>query len=247
MTNLTPADREALDRTRADVDQLLREARARGERPALPGVDLREVNLRGVDLAVADLSRADLRGADLSAADLSVADLAGADLREVDLRGANLRGVDLREADLRGLNLRGADLRGAHLSGANLRGADLRGNDLSGVNLYGANLRGTVLSRANLHRTVGALSLGYTPSGGTDLRPLPDGTWLLTVGCWSGTTDDLRALITGSDWPSLCDADERDRRRPILRGLADQADALAVYHSDWLTAVVLRWGAGDAA
>ena len=50
--------------------------------------DLRNVNLRGVNLCNADLCYADLRG--------------------VNLRGVNLCNADLRYADLRGVNLRGA-------------------------------------------------------------------------------------------------------------------------------------------
>ena len=140
----------------------------------------------------------------------------------------------IAEARAKGLT---PDLSGADLSGANLRGADLRGANLRGANLRGANLRG-----ANLSGAVGVFGLGRTPSGPTDLRPLPNGTWQITVGCFKGSTDELRAVIAGDDWPSECDEGERNRRRPILMGLADYADALAAYHSPLLDAVVQKWG-----
>ena len=177
-------------------------------------------------------ARPDLAGADLRGADLREADLYRADLREASLYRADLAGADLRGADLYRADLREADLREADLRGADLHGADLRGADLHGANLHGA----------NLHKAVGALSLGDTPSGPANLRPLPSGRWLLTVGCWSGTTADLRALAAGDDYPSGCDASERARRRPILMSLAAYADVLAAYHRDWLTAVVDTWG-----
>ena len=134
----------------------------------------------------------------------------------------------IEEACARGITL---DLRGADLRGADLRWADLRGADLHGANLSEADLSG-----AN-----GVFGLGRTPSGLTDLRPLPNGTWQITVGCFKGTTSELRAVITSDDWPSECGEEERDRRRPILTALADYADAIAAYHPHLLDATVKKW------
>ena len=120
------------------------------------------------------------------------ANLSGADLRAADLYGADLYGADLRGANLYGADLRGADLYGADLRGANLYGADLRGADLYGADLRGANLRG---ARHHL------LIVDGLPSGYAVHTSTPDGWWL-RVGCWAGTTDQLRTLIaTDSDWP----------------------------------------------
>ena len=58
--------------------------------------------------------------ANLRDADLRYVDLSGADLRNADLYGANLRG-----ADLRNVNLHGADLRYVDLSGADLDYSEL--------------------------------------------------------------------------------------------------------------------------
>ena len=111
-----------------------------GEKANLKETDLRRVDLNGANLRVADLREADLRGACLICADLSGANLRGVDLSEsdiseADLSGAHLVGADLRIADLSGANLRGVDLSEASLSGADLSGADLRDADLSGANL----------------------------------------------------------------------------------------------------------------
>ncbi|MGC0144429.1 pentapeptide repeat-containing protein [Pseudactinotalea sp. Z1732] len=129
-----------------------------------------------------------------------------------DLRGANLRGADLRDANLRGANLRGADLRGANLRGANLRGADLR------------DAVGGILQITGLH-----------PYQAT-LVPTCHG-WRLTIGCWTGTVQDLRTLIASDDdWPEAR-GEEVARRRPLLAALADVCDAHAAAHAADLAAV----------
>ena len=153
----------------------------------------------------------------------------------------NLRGADLRDADLSEADLREVDLRWANLRWADLHRADLGGADLRWADLRGADLRDADLSEANLHGVRGVIPLGCTPSGYARMAPLPNGTWRLTVGCWGGTTAELRTLIAGEDWPDAT-GPERDRRRPILAALADLADAQATYHAGWLTAVVKRWG-----
>ena len=127
------------------------------------------------------------------------------------------------DADLSGANLLGANLRGANLLGANLRGANLRGADLSGADLWGG------------------FQHNGLPSGQAVGFPTVDG-WVLRVGCWKGSTDELRELVAGEDWPSSADAVERDRRRPGLLLLADLFDAHCVYHQGKLDAVVERWG-----
>ena len=143
-----------------------------------------------------------------------------ADLREADLRGANLYWADLREA-----NLSWANLRGANLYEADLRGANLYGANLSWARLYGANLREADLRGASVSHPL--LSCD-TPSGRLTLVPLHD-HWHLRIGCWTGTTDDLRTLIAGDDWPQAEGA-EQDKRRPVLAAIADLVDAHIAYH-----------------
>ena len=143
-----------------------------------------------------------------------------ADLREADLRGANLSW-----ANLYGANLSWAVLRGADLRGANLRGANLYGASLSWANLYGANLREADLYGASVSHPL--LSCD-TPSGRLALVPLHD-HWHLRIGCWTGTTDDLRTLIAGDEWPEAEGA-EQDKRRPVLAAIADLVDAHIAYH-----------------
>ena len=132
---------------------------ARGPRLNLRGVDLRGVEVRGASLPGADLAgsrlqRADLRGAnlqdvDLERADLRRADLAGANLARAGLAGANLEGANLRGATLAGANLQEATLRHAFLDRANLQARLIEAN-LEGAILRGANLEAALLSGANL-------------------------------------------------------------------------------------------------
>jgi uncharacterized protein YjbI with pentapeptide repeats len=165
-------------------------------------------------------AKSNLYAADLSGADLSRASLSGASLYAADLRGASLYAADLREADLRW-----ADLRGADLSGANLSGASLYGANLSGASLYAADLVGANLSGASLYGA-GILHVEGLPSGSSTLIPEPDG-WVLQIGCWRGTTTELREMIARDDgWPEANPA-QIVERRPMLAALADMADAWA--------------------
>ena len=244
-------------------------------RACAPGVptEQRDQMLSGIKLSGADLGRADLSGANLSGVDLGRADLSGANLSGADLWGANLSGANLRRAnlsgadlsgaDLWGANLSGANLRRANLSGANLRRADLSGADLSGANLWGANLwdadlwradlRDANLSGANLWGanlsganllTGGVASLGPTPSGDVVIFPTPGG-WVMQVGCWRGSPDELRALIARDDgWP-VAGGEEVARRRPWLEIALAHADLVMMSNPGLIGVLSAQWGSPD--
>ena len=140
--------------------------------PAKKGqqADLRQADLKGVNLSDACLSGADLKGANLSDANLSGANLSSACLIETNLSGACLKGAnlsdacliktcldkadlnraDLKQADLSGASLIEANLSNSYLRGAYLRGAYLRGAKLIDANLRQADLRQSFLWQANL-------------------------------------------------------------------------------------------------
>ena len=143
--------------------------------------------------------------------------LSGLDLRHLDLAGADLTGANLCGANLAHANLRDANLAHAALIGANLRGANLRGANLAGVNLRGADLR---------HAYLRGLFLDGLPSGDLFFIPTPEG-WRLTIGCWTGTTNELRAMIDKDEgWPEA-EGEEVAVRRPMLAAMADACDAYA--------------------
>ena len=93
----------------------------------LSGADLREADLRNIQLLGADLRNANLSGADLRNANLSGADLKNANLSGADLTQAYLQGADLKKANLRNATLRGAKLTKTVLKRANKKGADFTG------------------------------------------------------------------------------------------------------------------------
>ncbi len=66
----------------------------------LGGLDLRELDLSGLDFKGAMLANSNLFGADLSRADLSMANLKGARLDRVVIIGARFDGADLSDTSL---------------------------------------------------------------------------------------------------------------------------------------------------
>lgn len=105
-------------------------------------------------------------------------------------------------------------LRDADLRGANLRDANLRDTDLRGANLWGARWQG--------------LQLNGLPSGAMLLVPQGEGVWRLTVGCWSGTVDELETLVAGEDWPEA-EGEEQVLRRPGLEAVVALCRAHIAY------------------
>lgn len=154
------------------------------------------------------------------------------DLSGANLSGADLRDADLSDADLWRANLRDTDLRDAYLHGANLSGANLRGANLSGANLRSANLRGIFW---------GGLQITELPSGQLTLIPTSDG-WQIQLGCWSGTPDQLRALIAQDNgWPEA-EGDEIDRRRPYLEAALALCEVHMADHASVIDDLKKRWG-----
>ena len=161
---------------------------------------------------------------------MNVEELRTAREREVrpDAPGANLTGADLFGADLRKANLFGADLRGAILSDADLRKA----------NLFGADLRKANLTDASTFRR-----LGGTPSGLVHLYPTPNG-WMLRIGCWQGTPDELRAIATDFDreWPSGCDREEKEERSKALLTVLATANEVMAANAGIIRVLAQTWG-----
>jgi Pentapeptide repeats (8 copies) len=113
-------------------------------------LNLRQVDLRGVDLQEAHLEGADLKYSHLEGADLTGAYLVGSLLSQAHLERASLLGTHLEGAYLGEAHLEGATLQGAHLEQAILRGAHLERSDLSGAHLERADLGGADLAAALL-------------------------------------------------------------------------------------------------
>ena len=166
------------------------EAKSKGKRAELSGVDLSGVNLSGVNLSVAYLT------------------------------GANLSGVNLSNAGLRVAYLRGANLTGADLSGADLKGADLTGVNLSDANLTGADITGTKLSEAHFNYTKGIryAVLSFAGLGEMSRQWLlveQGGKPVFHIGCFCGSEDELLQRIERE--PGEYEASRLDALDMLLR------------------------------
>jgi uncharacterized protein YjbI with pentapeptide repeats len=154
--------------TRAEVEQIIKEAQEKGEKPILFGQDLSEMDLMGIDLSEIDLFNANLSQTNLKVANLTGSKLIGttfhkavlyraklirADLRKANVSEADCTAADFSMADLRAANLSGAIFSRADLIITNFSEAILTGADLEGANLNGADLSRANLSQANFGRT----------------------------------------------------------------------------------------------
>ena len=119
---------------------------------------------------------------------------------------------------------------------------DLCGANLQGADLWGANLRGANLQDANLQDAFwGGLQITELPSGQLTLIPTTDG-WRLQVGCWSGTPDQLRALIAQDNGWLEAEGDEIARRRPYLEAALALCEVHMADHAHIIDDLKKRWG-----
>jgi len=117
------------------------------------GVDLIDLDLRGLDARNAILMDATFRGCNLQGAKFDDANLTRADFLRANLQGASLRRADLTEAVLEAADFGGADLRNvvaerAEAAEIDLDGAKLNDADFTDADLTDASLRECVLDEA---------------------------------------------------------------------------------------------------
>jgi TIR domain/Pentapeptide repeats (8 copies) len=148
---------------------------------------MREVDLRGADLAGSDLRLAHLWQADFSGANLSSAKLkrailrasrfVGADLKKASLESADLSFVDLSKADLRDASLFSAILTAAKLNFTDLRCASLidttfRLAEMNEANFEGATVFGTAFSQVDLSVAKGLENVKHTGRCVVDIQTI---------------------------------------------------------------------------
>jgi uncharacterized protein YjbI with pentapeptide repeats len=85
----------------------------------LPGVDLRDSNLRSAFLVGADLAGAKLQNSNMACANFENANLEGADLRGCNLSYTCFKNANLKNANLKKAYFEFTDFRGANLQGTN--------------------------------------------------------------------------------------------------------------------------------
>lgn len=125
---------QSWNKWRADNPTLTPEIRSMN----LRHLDLTGINFFSVDLSESDLSFATLRSADLRGSNLTRATLVQSSLLDADLRNANLIEANFSEADMRDTDLRDADLSYASLLSTNLRASQVLGANLENADLTGA-------------------------------------------------------------------------------------------------------------
>jgi hypothetical protein len=118
-----------------------------------PGVNLKDANLVGCDLAGRDMRGDNLQNALMAGDDAQGTNLQGANLLDAGMWGMDLNSANLQGANLNSANLIGITALGANLQGANLNGADLVESILGSANFRGANLRDANLASATLTGT----------------------------------------------------------------------------------------------
>ena len=133
---------------------------------------------------------------------------------------------------------RRADLSDANLSYADLSGANLSYANLTHANLTHANLYNMTIGSAA--RSGGILEISGLPSGIVFVMPTPEG-WQVTVGCWTGTLNDLRELIAKDDgWPEAR-GEEIVERRPGLELAIHLAEDHIRRHPTWVDDLAKYW------
>ncbi len=138
---------------------------------SLVGVDLRELNLRGLCAPGVDLQAAQLDGADLSEAFLPWAELAQASLVGARLPGADLSHSNLKEANFSDCLASVVNLSGAQAQGSVWLNANLFACQIDKADFSGADLRCAVLAQSNgMPKLQGARLFGAIAPGATQLR-----------------------------------------------------------------------------
>ena len=220
--------------TSQQVVDIVAAAHAKGEWPDLACLDLSGLDLRYMNLTGADFTGSNLAGADLRFSNMSGAQFVRASLRRARLSVTNLRDANFYGADLEGATLRYADLSSAYMYRTDLRRTDLRHANLYDVDLYDADIRYAQLT---------GLLIDGLPSGHLIFIPTYEG-WSLTIGCWEGTTDELREMIAKDEgWPEAR-GKEISLRRPMLEAMADACDSYAAANPEAVEEVktaVNRW------
>jgi uncharacterized protein YjbI with pentapeptide repeats len=119
----------------------------------MPRINLRGLELDGVDVAFANLRDANLVGAHLKGVKGYEVNLERARLSRADLTEGRLHGVQARQAHFHNSRLISAELRPSNSQHADLRQAEFFGAFLQGAHLDGADLTSAMFNNANLSDT----------------------------------------------------------------------------------------------
>ena len=122
----------------------------KGDLPVLDGIELKELDLSGIDFSELSFKNAKIERCQFPSANFISADLSNAVLRENNFSSAKMIAAVLDHSDLSGSCLSKANLLMTSIVGAQLEKIDFRGHDLSSLNFSGASLVGSNLAGQNL-------------------------------------------------------------------------------------------------
>ena len=253
--------------TRAWVEEQMKIARERNERPDFRNLDFSGLNLSNLDMSDAILDGATLIGTNLrrtcldrvsaSFADFRNADMSSVAAHDADFDFSNFRGAIMTcmsahralfaEADMRDVKAIYANFYQADMSQVDARGANLRNAQTRGTAFYGAVLLDAVLNNnihhAGLHRAhIDALTVPGLP---LLFLATPAG-WRVCIGYWKGSIDEFRTLIDSGDWQDAL-GEENSSLGPVLTAAADMCDAFAATRPDAVArarGAAKKWGHG---
>ena len=127
----------------------------KGIYPNLDGIELHDLDLKGIDFSGISLCHAIINNCDLQSASLVSARLNEANLRNNNFSSARMIAADLTDADISGSIIKNANIlttvvRGARFEGVDFTGQDMQALDLRDVSLKGADLSNQYLARSDL-------------------------------------------------------------------------------------------------
>lgn len=161
---------------------------------ALPKPDMRDRNLRRVDLVSSSLIGINFRNARMQGADLRRARMERAFLRSARMQGANLKFAQMHRADLKRARMEEAFLRGAQMEGVNLELARMPVVDLKRAQLQGANFSFSSLTgREDAQNSLDQTNLSRSINNGGMLRFVD-----LTDAEFDSATDFRNAFLDAS-------------------------------------------------
>jgi len=124
----------------------------KGFYPILDGIELHNLNLKGIDFSGVSLCNAIINHCDLQQASLVSARLKDANLRHNNFSSSRMIAADLSDADLSGCILKNANILTAMVRGARFEGVDFVGQDVQALDLRDTSLKGADLSNQYLAR-----------------------------------------------------------------------------------------------
>ena len=146
----TTRGRSTRQTKKATTFNKLLESGATNYKKAIPTLDLKGINLKGMVLSKRALNGIDLQKVDLTKATLNGTKLAGANLSGSIFEQVTMKKSDLTNSICKKCNFKGAILNLSDFTNANLEGSIFEIGQMFGTNFQNANLKGCIFRRPGL-------------------------------------------------------------------------------------------------